>query len=348
VLCSFTALDEYFDAGKAPLKFQYFNGELIELASVTEDLEYPSLPYADAVLNKNNSRILYQCLNGSSFPGHRQLGLLYSPEKRFFDGKNGVYESLRQTDLEPLSAPPELLVFESAVLCARYAYTAKAENYGINMDSLSADYQRDLLELILSSAHPEKGFEFLLKCGFLERFWPELAELASVVHTKDYHPEGDAWRHTMETFSYRKNRDIRLSIGLLLHDIGKAAALPSGNRRFDRHSELGEKAARKFLGRLAYSGKEIDDIAFLVRYHMLPAALPRIAPSNISHILFNPLFPELLELYRCDELSTYRGPDAYYEACAAYKTFLKHSKNPYRNMNGKTRGAYSTYEAGSL
>lgn len=346
MFCSFTALDEYFDAGKAPLEFCYFEGELIELASLTEDLEYPSLPYADASSDANNKRILYRCQDSFSSYAHKQLGLHYSPSNKCFDARNGVYDSLRQKELSPLDGPPELLIFEAAILCARYDYTANPDNFASIMDCPSASYQRDLLELILSAAHPEKGFNFLLKCGFLEAFWPELAILATISHSKDYHPEGDAWLHTMETFSHRKNRSILLSLGLLLHDIGKADAQPSGNRRFNKHSELGEKAARKFLERLKYPFAFIEEISFLVRYHMLPSALPGIAPSNIVHILGNPLFPVLLELYRCDELSTFRGPDGYYEACAAYKAFLKNSKNPYRDINGKTRGSADNYRYG--
>ena len=59
---------------------------------------------------------------------------------------------------------------------------------------------------------------------------------------------------------------------------------------------------------------------------------PRFIPKAPSGL------PVLLELYRCDELSTFRGPDGYYDACAAYKTYLKNSRNPYRESNGKRRG----------
>jgi len=47
------------------------------------------------------------------------------------------------------------------------------------------------------------------------------------------------------------------------------------------------------------------------------------------------LFPGLLEVYRCDLSSTFRGPDGYYEACKVYRAFLKHRKNPFRSSDGK-------------
>jgi poly(A) polymerase len=49
----------------------------------------------------------------------------------------------------------------------------------------------------------------------------------------------------------------------------------------------------------------------------------------------SPHFPLLLEVFRCDLLSTFRGPEAYYEACKVYKTYLKNTKNPFRSSDGK-------------
>jgi poly(A) polymerase len=55
----------------------------------------------------------------------------------------------------------------------------------------------------------------------------------------------------------------------------------------------------------------------------------------MQETLESPLFPLLLELYRCDESSSFKGPEGFYESCAAYRTYLKHVKNPYRSADGK-------------
>jgi poly(A) polymerase len=49
----------------------------------------------------------------------------------------------------------------------------------------------------------------------------------------------------------------------------------------------------------------------------------------------SPLFPMLLELYRCDESSSFKGLEAYYESSAAYRSYLRYRRNPYRSENGK-------------
>ncbi|MBU0927356.1 MAG: HD domain-containing protein [Spirochaetes bacterium] len=337
MVCSFTALDEYFGVIPSPLRFERFEGDLVGLASSVDGLTFPGLPYADAVSESGGARVLYRCFDGGEKAAYPQTRLARLPGKNAFDARGGVYERLFDASPAPEAAAPDLVLFEAAALASRYSYEPSAERLPSSFSEPSARYQRDLLELIVTGKRPEKGFELLLRAGFVDEYWPELSELASVSHSKDYHPEGDAWRHTMETFGHRKAPDLLLSLGLLLHDTGKPDAVSSGGRRFDGHSELGERAARAFLGRLGYPKATIDSVAFLVRYHMLPAALPRVPPSSVGRILDDPLFPVLLELYRCDELSTFRGPDGYYEACAAYKAYLRNSRNPYRDSDGKRR-----------
>jgi poly(A) polymerase len=164
--------------------------------------------------------------------------------------------------------------------------------------------------------------------------------LDDVDHSKEFHPEGNVWKHTLETFRYRKAGqksvyDLRLSLGLLLHDTGKPAAESSGSRRFDGHAELGERQARRFLERLGFGASLIADVCYLVRNHMLPAALPRLPLIRTGEIMASPLFPTLLELYRCDESSSFKGLDAYYKSSATYQSFLRHCRNPYRSADGK-------------
>ncbi|MDR1429206.1 MAG: HD domain-containing protein [Spirochaetaceae bacterium] len=192
-----------------------------------------------------------------------------------------------------------------------------------------AETQRIFLDALLLSSQSGQGLRFLKQTGLLETLWPELDELEKAGHSKEYHPEGNAWEHTLETLRYRKKDDLTLSLGLLLHDIGKPLSASSGNRRFDGHAELGARIAAKFLSRLDYDNQTIDNIIFLVKNHMLPAALPRLPLFRTREILESPLFPVLMELYRCDESSSFKGLDNYYKSSAAYRAYLKTRRNPY-------------------
>jgi poly(A) polymerase len=218
-----------------------------------------------------------------------------------------------------------------------------------------AEGQRVFLTSLLVSERPDLGLELLKAAGFLEEFWPELARLDTSEHSKEFHPEGNVWNHTLETFRYRKaaprNReaeprreacraayDLSLSLGLLLHDAGKPLAASSGSRRFDGHAELGAGEARRFLERLEFEPGLTADVFYLVKNHMLPAALPRLPLSKTGGVMESPLFSTLMELYRCDESSSFKGMEAYYESSAVYQTYLRRRRNPYRAADGKILG----------
>ena len=148
------------------------------------------------------------------------------------------------------------------------------------------------------------------------------------------------WNHTLETFRHRKPGsngafDLRLSLGLLLHDAGKPIAASFNKHRFDGHAELGAGAAARFLKRLEYDPNLSDDICYLVKNHMLPAALKRLPITKTREIMNSPMFPTLMELYRCDESSSFKGLNDYYENSAAYQLYLRNIKNPYRSADGK-------------
>ena len=195
--------------------------------------------------------------------------------------------------------------------------------------------QRRLLIELVEGRNPKAGFHFLRRVGYVDRHWPELSAMYGVSHSKDHHPEGNVWEHTLETFHYRKDTDLALSLGLLFHDSGKPFAQRNEGRMFDRHSQIGAGIAVKFMRRLGFSESVVSDATFLVREHMLPGLIHDLPTYRTESVLRSLLFPMLLELYRCDLSSTYRGPDGYYRACKVYRSFLKNVNNPFRTSDGK-------------
>ncbi len=191
------------------------------------------------------------------------------------------------------------------------------------------------MEELFAGRNAGEGLKLLRSTGFIDLHWPELAEMYGVDHAKEYHPEGNVWDHTLETFSYRKTTDLTLSYGLLFHDSGKPFATPYEGRKFDRHAQIGGGIATKFLRRLGYDEGFIKDVTFLVREHMLPNYIHDLPTYRTEKVMSSQLFPLLLELQRCDISSTYRGPDAYYRACKVYRAYLKNVKNPFRTADGK-------------
>jgi poly(A) polymerase len=344
---SFTALDAYFGLKPASPRFYLAPCALQDLASAVDDLRYPGAHYADAAIlplagpkaGAEDGRPLYlRCADSAKeaeAAAFAPLDLLRDSERDVFLDPKGVYPSLRERTSVMRPAEADRQLFESAILASRYPYELDEDVLPPLPRDFSVDAQRDLLELMLTGARPERGLELLRKVGFVDAYWPELASLAGTDQSKEYHPEGDAWAHTMGTFRHRKLPELGLSLGLLLHDTGKPKASESEGHRFDGHAEIGRSVAERFLLRLGFPVPLVSEASFLVRYHMMPAALPRMPANRLEGIIDNPCFPVLLELYRCDELSTFRGPEGYYEACAAYKAWLKNALNPWRGADGK-------------
>lgn len=369
---SFTAIDRYLGLEPAPIRFGSFRGDLGALARSFDGVEYPGLPWVDASLPWRSfgprpparrrpawlparfppssdppeyeppvegvSELLVACEEDDGPTGHAYavLDLLYDRRRRVFVDRNGARLAILARVLEPRRVEPARLLFETAALLARGGWDASADRIECPPPrDVSTGEQRRLLAMVACGADPARGFDWLLRTGFIERYWPELAELVAVEHAKELHPEGDGWRHTMETFAHRKAPDLTLSLALLLHDLGKPRASAESGRRFDRHAEIGADLARRFLLRLGFPAALAAEVDFLVRRHMMPAAFARLPLYRTQDTLEHPLAPLLLELYRCDELSSFRGPDGYYEACAAYRAFLKNARNPWRSADGR-------------
>lgn len=377
-LHGFSAIDSYLGYPAArtgashtasPHEYSYrqilCGADLIDLARLFEGLRYPCTTLADAAVDHDGTSWYFRCEDTLVLHGtdalrnfRDSLGILEFYQdcisRRFYD-PHGIYPCLRflrdgVNKDEHYSLCNTLcntdnyswrVIFDAAVINARY-FTTPFKTLSITAASgapPSIEEQRLLLIRLMEAANPAPGFELLKKSGFIAVYWPELAMLDDVDHSKEFHPEGNVWKHTMETLRYRKSAgqgyDLRLSLGLLLHDIGKPISDSAGSRRFDGHAELGVRQARRFLERLGFDSSLINDVCYLVKNHMLPAALPRLPLVRTGEIMSSQLFPILLELYRCDESSSFKGLDGYYRSSAAYQSYLKYRRNPYRSADGK-------------
>ena len=91
-----------------------------------------------------------------------------------------------------------------------------------------------------------------------------------------YHPEGDAWNHTMmvvDEAALRKAQsgDARtLMWAALLHDLGKPGTTKIKNGKIISygHDALGAKLAREFLQFFGCDERFIDGVVALVQWHM--------------------------------------------------------------------------------
>ena len=334
-----SALDRYFRVpanGGGGLLHVAVDATVAEIAPLVDELQFGGGPLVDAVATYRGTRLCVRCRDGgeaSRYPFTVQH-LRFDPRREVYLDPDAVYYDLRKRELSRRAARLEWwqVIAEAAQLTARYHYTFTADRSPppSGVPPASAEYQRNLLEQILTGRAPEKGLRLLHDTGIVASWWPELAAMAGVPHSKDHHPEGDVWEHTLATFAHRKSPDLVLSLGLLLHDAGKPRATPRDGKRFFAHADIGARVARRFLGRLGFAPRLVDAVSFLSRNHMMPAALGRVRPEHAEELMSSELFPHLLELYRADIMSSFASPEPYYHACRLYQRHLRGRPLPQR------------------
>ncbi len=347
-LISYSALDRYFrqpDGGAERVRYLAADATVAEIAPLFDELQFGSDPMADAVAVHDGMRLCIRCSDSAETRGYpfsvQQFG--FDPHREVFLDPDAVYYDLRKPVLVGCATDLEWwqVIAEAAQLVSRYHFTFAPERERVDapVPPEPAPYQRHLLEQILTSRAPANGLRLLRDTGIVASWWPELAAMAGVPHAKDHHPEGDVWEHTLATFAHRKAPDLVLSLGLLLHDVGKPRATPQDGKQFFAHAEIGARVARRFLGRLGFAPRLIDAVAFLGRNHMMPAALGRVRPEHAEELMSSDLFPHLLELYRADMLSSFASPEPYYDACRLYQRHLRGRPLPQRTATpGHRRG----------
>lgn len=174
---------------------------------------------------------------------------------------------------------------------------------------------------ILTLAHgPSRGraLSFLQTSGIMSMVISEIDALVGCTQPPEYHPEGDVFTHTQMMIAACKSQDPNLLMGLLLHDIGKPATRveENGKIHFHGHADTGAAMAEVICERLKMERKDIDEIVYLVKWHMALFEAKNFALSTLKKFFRHESFPKLLELHRLDILCSSGNFESY--------DFLKH------------------------
>lgn len=140
-------------------------------------------------------------------------------------------------------------------------------------------------KMMLKGEKISAGLEFLRSTGWTEHY-PELAALIGCRQDPEWHPEGDAWNHTlccMDAFAGGRigdaHEDTVVGFAVLCHDFGKPATTAfdpaRGRIRSLGHDEAGVAPTLSFLRRITAEESLLREIPPLVRLHMKPFAMWR-------------------------------------------------------------------------
>lgn len=138
------------------------------------------------------------------------------------------------------------------------------------LNELTAERVWKELSRALMEPHARLFFDTLLEVDALHVLFPEVYKLKTALEARRWHPEGDAFEHTMLvlTQAVESNFDLETRLACLVHDFGKGLTPRDQLPKHYGHEMTGVKVAKDFCDRLTVPAKMRDRAMKTTRYHM--------------------------------------------------------------------------------
>jgi tRNA nucleotidyltransferase (CCA-adding enzyme) len=178
------------------------------------------------------------------------------------------------------------------------------------LSELTAERVWKELSRALMEPHARLFFDTLLEVDALHVVFPEVYKLKTALEARRWHPEGDAYEHTMlvltQAVEFGYNLETRFAA--LVHDFGKGLTPRAALPKHYGHEMTGVAVAESFANRLTVPSKMRDRAKKTTRYHMHMHKLDTLNPKTFIKMFedmgaFNdPTVVELLvRVGECDE-----------------------------------------------
>jgi len=143
----------------------------------------------------------------------------------------------------------------------------------------------DELQTALKTDKPSIFFRSLERANLLEVTFPEIAQLRGKIQPTHFHPEGDAYEHTLQIVDdvAKINSKPIVRFAALMHDIGKGTTPPEKLPHHYKHEQRGLEVLNKMNQRMTLPNEWKKIAAFVIREHMRAARLKM--PGKIVDLL---------------------------------------------------------------
>jgi len=188
-----------------------------------------------------------------------------------FDGKDDIEQKILRHTSAQFSEDP-LRVLRGMQFAARMDLTIAdetkeicrsiADSFGeLPIERIATEFEK----MFKKGKKPSAGLRFLKDSGWDIHF-PELKGLQGIEQTFEFHPEGDAWEHTLQTADMAaeiadreklsQEKRMILILSAICHDMGKPATseeIEPGIFITHGHDKAGEEIAFSFCKRIGFS-----------------------------------------------------------------------------------------------
>ncbi len=157
------------------------------------------------------------------------------------------------------------------------------------LNELNAERVWKELSRALMEETPRLFFDTLMECDALHVLFPEVYKLKTALEARRWHPEGDAYEHTMLvlTQAAESNFDLETRLACLVHDFGKALTPRDKLPKHYGHEVTGVKVAEDFCNRLSVPAKMRERVMKTTRYHMHMHKLDTLNPKTFVNMFMD-------------------------------------------------------------
>ncbi|MBR2241222.1 MAG: HD domain-containing protein [Clostridia bacterium] len=174
-----------------------------------------------------------------------------------FNGKNDLKQGIIKATSESFIEDP-LRVYRAARFASKFNFTVEENTIKLmkslrkELLALSEERVFDEMRKALSCDKPSVFFNTLKEADVLDVHFIEIYKLIGALQPEKYHPEGDAYNHTMLALDMCATitNDEKIRFATLVHDLGKGVTPKELYPHHYGHDENGVKEVANFAKRL--------------------------------------------------------------------------------------------------
>jgi len=210
-----------------------------------------------------------------------------------FDGQKDLKNKIIKATTEHFREDP-LRVYRVARFAAQLGFEVEKETIKqmnelkSELNSLSSERVFTELRKALNTQRPSIFFKVLRSADVLDVHFKEIKDLIGAEQPPKYHPEGDAYNHTMLvldmsaelTEHLEENRKLEIRFSALVHDLGKGLTPKEEYPHHYGHENSGAELVSKFGNKIKAPNNWIKCGKTACREHMRGGIFYKMKPST--------------------------------------------------------------------
>lgn len=215
------------------------------------------------------------------------------PEQTLIDPYHGAEDVERKVirAVSPHFTEDPVRALRAARQAAEFGFSITEETIRY-MNACRAELQHEPQERIVAELHralqaprPSVFFRALERAGILAVTFPEFSLLIGKTQPPEYHPEGDAWQHTLQVVdrAAAKTPHVAARFAALVHDLGKGTTPREMEPHHYGHEARGLAQLSAWNRRVRLPKDWLRAGHFLIEQHMRAPLLKK--PGKIAALL---------------------------------------------------------------